>query len=84
MFPFPGDLPNSGTKARAPTLQADSLPAEPPRKSTILERPLANPHKVGALGVAVSLSVKRSDELPGLKSGVKTESTLVLCPVHGT
>ena len=32
MFPFPGDLPNSGTKARAPTLQADSLPAEPPGK----------------------------------------------------
>ena len=28
-FPSPGDLPNSGIKLRSPTLQADSLPAEP-------------------------------------------------------
>ena len=28
-FPSPGDLPNSGIKPRSPTLQADSLPAEP-------------------------------------------------------
>ena len=26
----PGDLPNSGTKSRSPTLPADSLPFEPP------------------------------------------------------
>ena len=32
-----------GFEPRSPTLQGDSLPAEPPRKSTILERPLANP-----------------------------------------
>ena len=29
-IPFSGDLPNPGTKPRCPTLQADSLPAEPP------------------------------------------------------
>ena len=28
----PGDLPNPGTEPRSPTLQADSLPAEPPGK----------------------------------------------------
>ena len=28
-FPSPGDLPNPGIKPRSPTLQADSLPAEP-------------------------------------------------------
>ena len=28
-FPSPGDLPNLGIEARAPALQADSLPAEP-------------------------------------------------------
>ena len=28
-FPSPGDLPNPGTEPRSPTLQADSLPAEP-------------------------------------------------------
>ena len=31
-FPSPGDLPNPGTEPRFPTLQADSLPAEPPAK----------------------------------------------------
>ena len=29
MFPSPGGLPNPGIKPRSPTLQADSLPAEP-------------------------------------------------------
>ena len=28
----PGDLPNPGTEPRSPTLQADSLPSEPPGK----------------------------------------------------
>ena len=31
-FPSPGDLSNSGIKSRSPTLQVDSLPAEPPGK----------------------------------------------------
>ena len=31
-FPFPGDLPNPGIEPRSPTLQADSLPAEPQGK----------------------------------------------------
>ena len=31
--PSPGDLPNPGIKPRSPTLQADSLPAEPQGKS---------------------------------------------------
>ena len=31
-FPSPGGLPNPGIKPRSPTLQADSLPAEPPGK----------------------------------------------------
>ena len=33
-FPSPEDLPNPGTDSRSPTLQADSLPAEPPGKPT--------------------------------------------------
>ena len=32
LFPFPGDLPNSGIEPRYPALQADSLPSEPPGK----------------------------------------------------
>ena len=31
-FPSPADLPNPGIEPRSPTLQADSLPAEPPGK----------------------------------------------------
>ena len=31
-FRSPGDLPNPGIEARSPTLQADSLPAEPQGK----------------------------------------------------
>ena len=30
--PSPGDVPNAGIEPRSPTLQADSLPAEPPGK----------------------------------------------------
>ena len=33
-FPSPGDVPNPGIEPRSPTLQVDSLPAEPQRKST--------------------------------------------------
>ena len=29
-FPSPGDLPNSGIEPESPTLQADTLPSEPP------------------------------------------------------
>ena len=31
-FPSPGNLPNAGIKPRSPTLQTDSLPAEPQGK----------------------------------------------------
>ena len=31
-FAFPGDFPNSGIKPGPPSLQADSLPSEPPWK----------------------------------------------------
>ena len=31
-FPTPGDLPNPGIEPRSSTLQADSLPFEPPGK----------------------------------------------------
>ena len=33
-FPSPGDLPNPGIKPGSPTLQADALPSEPPRKQS--------------------------------------------------
>ena len=36
-FPSPGNPPNPGIKPRSPTLQADSLPAEPQGNPRILE-----------------------------------------------
>jgi len=32
-FSSPGDLPDAGIEPGSPTLQADSLPSEPPGKS---------------------------------------------------
>ena len=34
-FPSPGDLPNPRSEPRSPTVQADSLPAEPPGKPSL-------------------------------------------------
>ena len=33
-FPSPADLPDPGIEPRSPTLQADTLPSEPPGKPT--------------------------------------------------
>ena len=35
-FPSPGDLPDPGIEPGSPTLQAESLPSEPPEKSRII------------------------------------------------
>ena len=39
LFPSSGDLPNPGIEARSPTLQADTLPSEPPGKPMDLSVP---------------------------------------------
>ena len=35
-FPSSGDLPDPGKESESPTLQADSLPSEPPGKSLLM------------------------------------------------
>ena len=55
-FPSAGDLPNPGTELRSPTLQADSLPAEPPGKPRFNFCPLLVPFIVVAL-LASSLNL---------------------------
>ena len=35
-FPSPGDHPDPGIKLRSPTLQADTLPSEPPGKPLLV------------------------------------------------
>ena len=38
LFPSPGDLPDPGIEPMSPTLQTDSLPAEPPGKPSFYVR----------------------------------------------
>ena len=54
----PGDLPNPGIKPRSPTLQADSLPSEPPGKP-----------KNTAVGI-LSYPFSRGSFLPRNQTGV--------------
>ena len=41
-FPSPGDFPDPGIEPKFPTLQADSLPTEPPGKPLTLGRSTSN------------------------------------------
>jgi len=51
LFPFPGDLPNPGIEPRSPSLQEDSLPAEPQGKAKYT---VNQPFKASACSVAKS------------------------------
>ena len=69
-FPSPGDLPNQGIEPRSPTLQADSLPAEPPGKpkntgvgSPSLPTDLPNP------GIELGSPALQADSSPTELSG---------------
>ena len=42
LFPSPGDLPDPGIEPGSPTLQADSLPSEPPGKPKLYYRVFLN------------------------------------------
>ena len=45
-FPSPGDLPHPGIEPRSPTMQADSLPSEPPSvKSALHHLPAERPQQ---------------------------------------
>ena len=63
----PGDLPNPGIEARSPTLQADSLPAEPPGKVKVLSHVqlLATPWTV-AHQASPSMGFSRQEYWSGL------------------
>ena len=62
-MPSPGDLPNLGIKPRSPSLQADSLPAEPPGK---LKEWVAypSPGDLPNPGIEPGSSALQADSLP--------------------
>ena len=68
-FPFPGDLPDSGTEPGSPALQADSLPSEPKRKPIIGH---AHPQfrKQGNGGICADLVLTHPDQLKEAKENV--------------
>ena len=51
----PGDLPNPGIEPRSPTLQADSLPSEPPAPSLIILGYTVWPHCAYSLCILIFL-----------------------------
>ena len=62
-FPFPGDLPNPGIKPQSPTLQADTLPSEPPGKQPTKEATAMRGHsKEEPLLSATRESLRRSND----------------------
>ena len=65
MFPSPGVLSNPGIKPRSPTLQVDSLPAEPQGKpkSTGVE-PSPSPADLPDPGIEQGSPALQADSLP--------------------
>ena len=49
-FPSPGDLPDPGIEPRSPTLQADTLPSEPPGQAGGLPK-----HRTSVLSETLAL-----------------------------
>ena len=65
-FPSPGDFPNPGIGPRSPTLQADSLPAEPQGKpkNTGVGSLLLLPGDLPDLGTEPGSPALQADSLP--------------------
>ena len=70
-FPSPGDLPNSGIKPRSPSLQEDSLPAEPQGKpkNTGVGSLCTSPADFPDSGIELGSPVLQVDSLPTELSG---------------
>ena len=79
-FPYPGDLPNPGTEPRSPTLQADSLPLEPPGKpkDTGVSKPIPSPVDLPNSGIELGSPALQVDSLPTELSGTSHTKKLLL------
>ena len=80
--PPPGDLPNPGIQPRSPTIQADSLPSEPPGKTIALTLQTFVSRVMSLLSNTLSLFVitflPRSNHL--LISWLQSSSAVILEP----
>ena len=80
-FPSPEELPNSGMEPKSPTLQADSLPAEPQRKPSVYHSYYNNWFFVCFYNIIlfIYLDCAGSSSLPGLYSGCGEPGLLSSC-----
>ena len=76
LFPSPGDLPNPGTEPTSPTLQADSLPSEPPGKpkNTGVGSLVPSPVDLPDPGVKQGSSALQADSSPAELPGTNKET----------
>ena len=70
VFPSPGDLPNPAIKPRSPTLQVDSLPAEPQGKpKNTRAGPIPSPGDLPDPGIEPGSPALQVDSLPAEPPG---------------
>ena len=83
-FPSPGNLPYPGIERRSPTLQADSLPAEPPVKPLLESQYLSNPGaRLSAAGMQCLLCIQvTSIQAPLVSCDAMWGMLECLCLVH--
>ena len=73
-FSFLGDLPNPGIDSRSPTLQADSLPAEPQRSPRYWSgEPIPSPGNLPDPGIELGSPALQVDSLPAELWGKPTK-----------
>ena len=66
-FPSPGDLPNPGIEPRSPSLQADSLSAEPqgkPKNTGVGSQPIPSPRDLPDPGIEPVSPALQADSSP--------------------
>ena len=66
-FPSPGDLPNPGIEPRSPSLQADSLSAEPqgkPKNTGVGSQPIPSPGDLPDPGIEPVSPALQADSSP--------------------
>ena len=71
-FPSPGDLPNPGIEPWSPSLQADSLSAEPqgkPKNTGVGSQPIPSPGDLPDPGIEPVSPALQVDSLPTELSG---------------
>ena len=80
-FPSPRNLLNPAIKPRSPTLQADSLPAQPPRKPWITGG-LGYPHSPEAMWTSCLQASPREMDMMSQMSGLVRIGQVVHCNSH--